>query len=154
MNRIDTPWYEKINIDAPHAEHVKWLNKITDETGAQLVISSAWRDEFSTLGWMRYLALLGVTGKIHGKTDHLGTYRGVEVLTYILKYQDLHWKDAEKHEPLESFVCIDDDSDFDIIKDTLVLCNSETGLMESEANKAIELLNKKISLNIQVKYEF
>ena len=33
----------------PHPMHVKWLNKITDETGAKIVISSPWRTNRPTL---------------------------------------------------------------------------------------------------------
>jgi hypothetical protein len=141
-------WWEEINEDAPHPFHVNWLNKITDATNAKIVISSSWRDEFSDIGWLRFFALCKIKGEVIGRTPHLGTRRGVECLTWILRYNDEHYQKGE--DKVDSWVCLDDDADFEIIADTLVLCR-ENGLTEKEADEAIEKLQTKIEIDISLR---
>lgn len=121
------------------------LNKITKETGAEIVISSSWRCDGE-----RWEALLehfknqGVDKRPIGKTPRLerkngsglflASQRGYEIKTW-LGYGD----------DIESFVAIDDDSDMDDIKDNFVLVKNgmwRGGMGESHAGKAIEILRR------------
>ena len=131
--------HERLMLDNPYPEHVKWLNKITDETGAYIVISSAWRDMADIMMWNRFLMMCGITGIVIGVTPILGTYRGIEILTWLLQYRDKHYNPSYPHGFIESFVIIDDDADAEMLQSRLVLCDD--GLREKEADKAIELLN-------------
>jgi hypothetical protein len=138
------PFYEAIGIDNPHIFHIVNLNKIVQKTGAKVVISSTWRKDASNLMWNRFLALCGFRGEVIGKTEWLGTYRGVEIDTWIKCYNDKHHNPPDNsfyRGQLTNFVILDDDSDMEPHMDKLVICKD--GLREKEANKAIRILNGK-----------
>jgi hypothetical protein len=140
----------ELSLDNPHPEHIKWLNKITDATGAELVISSTWRHDCTDpIIWMRFFALLGITGHIAGFTPVRHTFRGTEILEWILEHIDGHWKNKPDEEKLkiDSICILDDDSDMLFLTPFLVLTRKE-GLREKEALEAIEVLNKKAIINI------
>jgi len=116
-------------------ECVKAFNKIIDETGADIVISSSWRKlfEFDKLAAM--LKTYGVKGDIIGTTpsiNTIGSQRGDEIAVWL----------DNVGEEVESFVILDDDSDMKHLSDYLVKCDTETGLTEKEVQKAIKMLNK------------
>jgi len=134
--------------DNPHPMHIKWLNKIVEETGAKVVISSTWRTSGSAVMFNRLLNLLGFKGDVIDKTPNLDTYRGTEIKTWlnshadkILRYKDSQW--YSNKEPIESFVILDDDNDMlELSATNLVLVNDGTGLQEEHAIKAIDILNR------------
>lgn len=137
---------KEIRFDTPHPDHITWLNKITDATGAKLVISSCWRNEFSVMGWNRYFDLLDVHADVIGKTPKLDSYRGTEIQCWLLEHQSKIIKYADSSwyiykEPVESFVILDDDSDMENLLPYLVKTNNEIGLTEEDADKAIKILN-------------
>jgi len=139
---------DDIRYDNPHPQHIQWLNKITDETGAKIVISSTWRNEFSIGAWNRFFSVLGVRGRVIGRTPKLDSYRGTEIQCWLLehkskivKYKDSQWY-GEK-EPVTSFVILDDDSDMEDLTPYLVKTKSDIGLLEEHALMAINMLNEK-----------
>jgi hypothetical protein len=91
------------------------LNEITDKTGAKIVLSSTWRLGRSLEELRHLFRLVGITGELIGKTDHLhfedyskSVPRGCEIQKWIednkgiLGTNLLSWK---------SYVIIDDDGD-------------------------------------------
>jgi hypothetical protein len=106
------------------------LNRITKTTGAQIVVSSAWRG--SGLKEMQnLLESWGVTGDVTGVTPILcGETRGKEIAKYLKKFPKV-----------ESFVILDDDDDMDHLKPFLVQTPFSTGLTEKHADRAIKVLN-------------
>lgn len=109
------------------------LNRITDSTGASIVVSSTWRR-----GGYRFvresLRLWGVSGRIIGCTPILNCVdRGEEIQAWI----DDYWKVAGG---IDSFVILDDDEDMLHLSDRLVKTEFEKGLTMSDADRAIALL--------------
>lgn len=95
-------------------EAVKELNKITDETGAKIVLSSTWRKNRSLESLRELFQNVGITGELIDKTPVLyfkgpnggqrSVPRGVEIKEW-LEQSDL------KPHLFRSYVIIDDDSD-------------------------------------------
>jgi len=122
-------------------ECIKALNRITDATGAGIVVSSTWRAD----GYMKTKERLndwGVTGHMIGITPDLtnrgpvlwsAVPRGREIAAWIKQY-------SEDREEVESFVILDDDADMEELMPFLIQTPFEIGLTEADADKAIEML--------------
>lgn len=129
------------------SDKVKRLAKIVEGTGAQIILSSDWKD-----GWEKYYTSqkpshvkyldnhLYKKGKLTIKdktpTTHKGSwFRGSEILTYLRTHQDI-----------ENYVILDDTffDDFDNkeIEEHLVLTNREVGLTDGDVKNAIKILLK------------
>ena len=127
------------------SDKVKRLAKIVEATGAQIILSSDWKD-----GWSKYYTSqkpshvkyldnhLYKKGKltIKDKTPntHKGSwFRGSEILAYLRTHQDI-----------ENYVILDDTffDDFDNkeIEEHLVLTNHGVGLTDADCEKAIKIL--------------
>lgn len=127
------------------SDKVKRLAKIVEATGAQIVLSSDWKD-----GWSKYYTSqkpshakyldnhLYKKGKltIKDKTPntHKGSwFRGSEILAYLRMHQDI-----------ENYVILDDTFFDDFankeIEEHLVLTNREVGLTDGDVNDAIKIL--------------
>lgn len=123
---------------------VAQLNRITDVTGAKIVISSTWR-----LGkkseWIK--ERLGITGLVIGITpylckknekgweDHLE--RGKEIQAWLDQYN----QDLKQECKVTEFVIIDDDRDMCELIDRLVQTDyMEGGLTKEIADRVIERL--------------
>lgn len=126
-------------------ECIERLNRITDATGALIVISSTWRlccngeEQFQYL--IDYLHSQGVKARIIDRTPSHMTMsntrgrwgRGAEIVEWL-----------EKTGPkfgIESFVIIDDDADMGSVLDYLVQTPEPTGIGEEHVGRAIEILN-------------
>lgn len=108
------------------------LNRITDATGAKIVVSSTWRRGGRKFV-MEKLRLWGVSGRIIGCTPILNAVdRGDEIQAYI---------DASTR-PIGSFVILDDDSDAFHLSGRLVQTAFESGLTLADADRAIALLQE------------
>lgn len=114
------------------------LNRVTEATGADLVISSVWRGR--GLDTMRAICreqgveatVVGRTGsESNGMTGYLRSKagRGTEIA---------HWLD--QHPEVERFVILDDDHDMGYLYDHLVHCDPQHGLTDFEANLVIDFL--------------
>lgn len=112
------------------------LNRITDTTGAMIVVSSMWR-----LGGLmdckEHLHNWGVTGKVQAITPYFeyvpGKTRGLEIAAYIEQVKDTRRE-------IESFVILDDENDMPDLLHRLIITPFEVGLTEADADKAIQLL--------------
>ena len=116
------------------------LNRITDTTGAVIVVSSTWRAD----GLMRTrerLAAWGVKADCIALTPYLNrkTESGDwEPIPRGLEIQK--WLDDYERETVESFVIIDDDQDMEHLLPRLIHTPFEFGLTEEDADRAIEML--------------
>ena len=99
------------------------LNKLIDETGAKIVISSTWRHsgiEFMRKVWkMEEMSgdIIGITPSL--RTKGLDIPRGMEIqyyLNYDLLFQHINWDKVIQQQYIETsgvenYIIIDDDSD-------------------------------------------
>lgn len=134
-------------IKGVDSDKVKRLAKIVEATGAQIILSSDWKD-----GWSKYYTSpkpshakyldnhLYKKGKltIKDKTPNTnkGTwFRGEEIITYLKTHQDI-----------ENYVILDDTFFDDFankeIEEHLVLTNRKVGLTDSNVNDAIKILGE------------
>ena len=99
------------------------LNKLIDETGAKIVISSTWRHsgiEFMKKVWvMEEMSgeIIGITPSLRTKGLHIP--RGMEIAYYLnndLQFNHINWDKVIQQEYMdksgvENYIIIDDDSD-------------------------------------------
>lgn len=125
---------------------VTQLNRITDTTGAVIVMSSTWRTFFDTVSDIRkLLKQRGVTGKLIDRTEDLSNYTGVLYRTVARGEEIKHWLLNNKQLNVNGIVILDDDSDMLYMTPWLVKTNMSGGLTESKADEAIKmLLNGKV----------
>lgn len=132
-------------IKGVDSDKVKRLAKIVEATGAEIVLSSDWKD-----GWSKYYTSskpshakyldnhLYKKGRLTIKdktpSTHKGSwFRGEEILAYLRLHQDV-----------ENYVILDDTffEDFSIkeIREHLVLTGYKVGLTDADVEKAIKIL--------------
>lgn len=138
--------YKVSGSHAPaHPDCVKALNRILRETGARIVVSSAWRAP-RRLGWLRSkFAEWGIhaaKSRTIGMTPHLPRYNGVVWLGKERGDEIQAWLDA--HPEVESFVILDDDADMKHLMPRLVQSTFEKGLTISHAEQAIAMLSSAV----------
>jgi hypothetical protein len=108
------------------------LNRITDATGAKLVVSSSWRILFEMDELVRFLREWGVTGEVIGKTPVIhDVERGIEIQKWLKMNRSLNVTDI---------IILDDDSDMAHLKHELIKCCAHNGLGEPQVEAAIERL--------------
>ena len=144
----DDPNRGKGNID-PIA--VNYLNKITDNTGAEIVVSSSWRYDFDNT--KETLINCGVTGNLIGRTKDLANLypyiqRGNEIYEWIISHKDyLDLPDGWNFDDYQSYAIIDDDNEILLNQiNNFVQTNYKYGLTDNDANKAICIINNSSSL--------
>lgn len=124
---------------------VAQLNRLTDESGAQLVISSTWRLKGLPLV-VDVLKSWGVTGKVVGATPDLTTVRGSKLLVAPSRGREISaWLDLTgdvgDRVAGVSFVILDDDGDMDDLLSRLVWTDTYRGLTSADVDRALEVLN-------------
>jgi len=117
-------YFAKESLDA--------LNKILQETGAKIVISSTWRKYDSHCARIRSMfSKYGFPDNIiiSSTPRHADGIRGKEILQWL------------KENPVDKYVVLDDES-FDIkdYTDRLVKTDMHKGLTEKDADAAIRML--------------
>ncbi len=121
------------------------LNRITEATGAVIVVSSTWRADGITKTrerlrqWGVKAACIGLTPYLDRKTES-GLWAAVPRGLEIQK-----WLDEYEREEIESFVIIDDDGDMEHLFSRLIQTPFEVGLTEADADRAIEMLTAKVT---------
>ena len=113
---------------AADPEAVAALNHIVQATGARIVVTSTWREEYSLEELREHLARWGVAGAVIDQTP-LAKTRGQEIHAWL-----------EEH-AVEKFVILDDDADMEPLLAYLVKTETEVGLTMREAEMALALLN-------------
>jgi hypothetical protein len=128
---IVTPRTQMNHLDHTCMEHLK---RITDETGAVIVVSSVWRKYNSFRALKALFEPFGLFGRVVDITPVLpGDHkRGEEIEEWLKRTMVL----AE----VKSFVILDDDSDMEPNMDRLVQTKTQKGLTAEDAEKCIEML--------------
>lgn len=118
------------------------LNRIVEETGCKVVLSSSWRSsiESENIFTQNLLKLKGFKYEIYDVTPRLwfsdfSIRRGEEIKFWLDK-------ESEKHE-IESFVILDDDSDMlPEQMNNFIHVDGQVGLTDRDVLTAIEILNR------------
>ena len=118
------------------------LNRIIEETGCKVVLSSSWRSsiESENIFTQNLLKLKGFKYEFYDVTPRLwfsdfSIRRGEEIKFWLDK-------ESEKHE-IESFVILDDDSDMlPEQMNNFIHVDGQVGLIDRDVLTAIEILNK------------
>ncbi len=135
---------------------IEHLNRITDRTGAKLVISSTWRIGKTVKELREMFAGVGVKAEILGKTEKgpcswhrdagfpecYQAHRGYEIQDWLRNYKQICdlGLSAYGRDPVESFVILDDDSDMDPHRDKHVHTDLYRGLTRRKVEEAIRVL--------------
>jgi len=110
---------------------VEQLNRLTEMSGANIVVSSSWRigsdERFQQL--VQYLGVCGIKGRILGRTPERGQTRGQEIARWL-----------QDHPEVEACVILDDDQDMDDLMDHLIQTNFALGLQGDHVADAQEIL--------------
>lgn len=129
-------------------EKIKLLKEIVDKTDAKIVVTSSWKRGFTEVDNFiksfynkpRNKDLKKVTifdwfaKSIYDITDNNGSWRGDEIQRWIDKH----------NEEIESYVILDDDSDFrDNQLFNFVQTDTYEGITSREAKLCIKILNNK-----------
>jgi len=126
-------------------EFVGNLNRITDSTGAKIVLSTSWRDIFKFKDLVAILQTHGVTGEIIDVIKTLSVLdgcievaskRGAEILAWCV------YHNVGRLGVYKGIVAIDDYCD-ELMEPFTAKCDCERGLTSDVADEAIEILNRK-----------
>ena len=117
------------------------LNRIIEETGCKVVLSSSWRSSRKSVNDLTQyiLKIKGFKYELYGVTprlqrDEFGTQRGEEIQMWMDK-------ESEKNK-IESFVILDDDTD--ILPEQMknfIHIDGQVGLIDKDVVTAIKILN-------------
>ncbi len=108
----------------------KRVQRLCDETGAKIVISSTWRLLHKLPALKRVLAAKGLTAPVIGVTPCLpgSKIRGEEIQLWLDRYLELEGDFSRG--PVEGMVILDDDSDMGKLAPWLVRTPFETGFVD------------------------
>lgn len=147
-------WYHErlsrqTDLDEFDPNCVSLINKLTDVTGAKIVLSSSWRRGKSLNELKQLFKDVGITGELIGKTPilsflcdienyHYSVPRGNEIKAWIeINRYALNSKDFKLQ-----YVIIDDESDMLYWqRNKFVQTNHDIGFTESDYNKCLKILN-------------
>ena len=119
-------------------EAVKKLQKIIEETNAEIVVSSMWR-LYNYDNLKKILKEKGLKANIIDKTPSCKTFRGVEIYEWIRNNIDYLEIDCASN--FKNYVILDDDDDMLLRqKNNFVQTTHEFGLTEEEVKKVVEIL--------------
>jgi hypothetical protein len=127
---------EQVPSPALDPTAVARLDRIVRETGAKIVLSSAWRGNPDVPRW---LSEHGCCGKVIGKTPYLYTAdgyhreRGYEIGGWIRQH-------ADKTGVIPTYVILDDDNDMVYLAPRLVRTDPIYGLRDVDVERAITKL--------------
>lgn len=125
---------QKFISDSFDPECWKYVEKLINETGAKIVLSSSWRhyDLESTVKEYTGTAFQPIIDNLIGVTPGMmSRCRGMEIRLYLRSLS----------EQPESYVILDDDRDmFDSQLPYFVHINDETGITENDYKKALKIL--------------
>lgn len=134
--------WDKVSKKLPLApQHVEILNRITEQTGAKIVVSSAWRNGASVRKLKKELREADVTASVIGKTPELNKYTPGGIWTGVTRGTEIQaWLDDHKH---NTFVIVDDCvSDMGNLSHYVVKTEHETGLTEDHIGPIVKILTR------------
>lgn len=107
------------------------LERVLVQTGALMVLSSAWRILNTLEQVTDFLQRRGVPSvKFIGKTPNLSGYRGKEIQAWL-----------REHPEVTRFAIVDDDSDMEPYMDRLVKTSWDSGLLDCHVEELVKLLS-------------
>jgi hypothetical protein len=122
----------------PAPSCISALNAITEQTGAQIVVSSSWRnvasiDKLRALlkRWGVKASVIGVTPSIHGRDIS----RGQEIAAWLKANRDG-----------VEFVILDDDSEMRPLSAYHIQTDKRRGLTGDDADRAVSLLTEAVAV--------
>lgn len=128
LNSMHTPAWMAEDWDIPLARHLQPLKRIVDETGADIIVSSSWREHPVAMRKLE-LALMVFELRIAGQTPVLPTDRPDEIRAWL-----------HDHPEVKHYVILeDDDWQWDRTQMNKVVW-TPTGLTEPGADIAIRIL--------------
>lgn len=111
---------------------VERLNRLTDNTGAVLVISSSWR-QYGEDYCRELLRQVGVKAKVIGVTPILDD--GSTIMRSVPRGQEIQaWLDEH---PTEAYVILDDEDGMDGLRHHFVHTRHEVGLTDGDVERAM-----------------
>ena len=116
---------------------IEVFNALVDTAGANIVISSSWRNLYSFDELINILRSAGVKGDIIDKTPNIrysGARRGDEILRWLDRASE------EQGKKITQFVILDDETDMSYLIDHLVKCDNDIGITAENAGEAIAKL--------------
>ena len=116
---------------ALHPRHMAVLNEIVRASGADVVLTSAYRMVHSVTDLRGIFKTAGFEGKVVGKTP-IGMGRDAEIASWL-----------NEHREVESFVILDDASDFGVLTPKLV-CTYPNGLESHHVSAALGHLKESL----------
>lgn len=125
---------------------IKNFNELIKETGAKVVVSSAWRHD-STEENQNMLNAFGIECEVIGQTQHLGRYhvRGNEIKAWLEDNESL--LDCGTYWNFKQYIIIDDSSDMLFSQsEHFIHTDSYAGLSVSAAYKAARKLNSLVNI--------
>ncbi|CAA0163047.1 conserved hypothetical protein [Tenacibaculum maritimum] len=117
---------------------VQVLNSITLETGAKIVVSSSWRITRSLVQLQDLFKLIGITGKVYGKTQDLSLYETDSKNLRGLEIKDWITTNKKRIKTPIQYIILDDENDFLAEqKQCFYKTNPDTGLNTKTKEKVI-----------------
>lgn len=109
------------------------LNRVLIRTGADVVVTSSWRERYAADELQQLLSQEGLGGIVIGCTPVIfGATRGDEIRSYLSGRSNN-----------AAFVILDDVPDMDYeLRRRLVLVDSDVGLQQLDGDRAVALLEK------------
>lgn len=161
-------WKPVKGLDNFSPESIKYLNMLTDATGAKIVLSASMRFDGTIPQLQKLFKRAGVTGDIIGRTPFLqsitsplmsketsiSTPRGIEIRWWLNEqgFKRISWSKSSQAEKLKksrvtNYVILDDDSDMLLEQqEHFVKCNAyKDGFNEKCLQKAINILNMDVN---------
>lgn len=118
---------------------IQRLNRLTDRTGACIVISSSWR-QWGFIYCRAMLKAANVTGRIVSCTPILADEVTNGIAAWVPRGREIMAWLGSTRTPVERFVVLDDADDMDGVRHRLVRTSHETGLTDDDVKRAIWLL--------------
>jgi hypothetical protein len=116
------------------------LNRLTDITGAKLVISSTWRLWRSFSDLQRLLKHWSVKGECIGLTPNLCKIQGGVYFNKCRGEEIAGWLASQDMKEIQRFTILDDDRDMGALLPFLIQTKMESGLTTAHVHKAVAML--------------
>lgn len=130
--------------------HVAKLQRVVDETGAVIVVSSTWRKFHSVGALGRLLRRAGFRGsRIVGVTPDLSRRPKMSLYIAVERgYEIDAW--LKRHRAIEHFAIVDDDSDAGVVHPhQFVKTSFDRGLQDEHAEKLITILGRRQAADVR-----
>lgn len=108
------------------------LNRVLDQTGAKVVVSSTWRIFHTQERLAEVLRSFGFSGEVIGTTPIIGGPRGNEIQAWL-----------DENGRTKSFAIVDDNDDMAGLKRRLIRTTKKAGLQDEHVEPLCRMLDKR-----------